>query len=248
MTHETHTSLGDPTARDAQRLPFVEAFGPTIQGEGPAAGRLATFIRFGGCNLSCSWCDSAYTWDADRFNLRDEIALLTAAEVLDQTPAAPLFIITGGEPLLNQRNPAFIAVIEALAGQGEVHVETNGTITPNADVRQHVARFSVSPKLAHAGEHKRRQNPALAPGWQTLHGMTVADLKVVVIDEDDVRAAKELADCAGWPADHVWVMPEGTTTEVLARRWPSVCEWATRHGVNATHRLHVLAWGDERGH
>ena len=40
-----------------------EVFGPTVQGEGPSCGRIATFVRLGRCDLRCSWCDTPYTWD-----------------------------------------------------------------------------------------------------------------------------------------------------------------------------------------
>ncbi|HHK7228110.1 TPA: hypothetical protein ACQXLV_002143, partial [Streptococcus pneumoniae] len=46
---------------NVERLPVSEVFGPTIQGEGPHAGRTCHFIRLGGCNLSCSWCDTPYS-------------------------------------------------------------------------------------------------------------------------------------------------------------------------------------------
>ena len=50
-------------------LPLSEVFGPTFQGEGPHAGRRCAFVRLGGCNLSCEWCDTPYTWDATRYDL-----------------------------------------------------------------------------------------------------------------------------------------------------------------------------------
>lgn len=251
MMHDetTEAILDDPAFRTDGSLPFVETFGPTIQGEGPAAGQLSTFVRFGGCNLSCSWCDSAYTWDGSRYSLRDEITMLSVREIVERMPDSRLIIVTGGEPLLNQKNPAFVHFLTVLKDAGkEVHVETNGTIRPADEVATLVDHFSVSPKLGHAGMHKKSQSPVMHTGWADLHEMTDAHLKVVVITEDDVEATVELARKHGWPAHRVWVMPEGTEKSVLDHRWPLVCEWATKYGVNATHRLHVLSWGDERGH
>lgn len=243
------TVMADSAHSSDGSLPFVETFGPTIQGEGPAAGQLSTFVRFGGCNLSCSWCDSAYTWDGSRYSLRDEITMLSVREIVERMPDSRLIIVTGGEPLLNQKNPAFVQFLTVLKDAGkEVHVETNGTIRPTDEVATLVDHFSVSPKLGHAGMHKKSQSPVMHTGWADLHEMTDAHLKVVVITEADVEATVELARKHGWPAHRVWVMPEGTEKAVLDHRWPLVCEWATKYGVNATHRLHVLSWGDERGH
>lgn len=236
--------------RPRAKLPFTEAFGPTIQGEGPASGRVADFLRFGGCNLSCSWCDSAYTWDSSQFNLREQITMMTADEVLEASPStAPIMVVTGGEPLLNQHHPAFVDVLAGLVARGqEVHIETNGTLPPLPSIREHVTLFIVSPKLLHAGLHKRSQSPALNKGWADLHGTINAHLKIVVQTPEDIAAAAQIAQDHNWPRERVWVMPEGTTPEVLNHRWPMVCTEAARLGINATHRLHVLAWNDERGH
>ena len=231
------------------KLPYVEAFGPTIQGEGAAAGRVSSFVRFGGCNLSCSWCDSPYTWDAERFDLRQEITMLGVDEILARVPEAPLTIVTGGEPLLNQRKPEFHELLTRLRARGtEIHVETNGTIVPNAETVALVDVFMVSPKLPHAGEHKRTQDPALARGWQLIHGTAEAHLKVVCETVEDVHRTRDLADRHSWPAHHVWIMPEGTTTDVLNTRFPILADAAVALGINLSHRLHVIAWGDKRGH
>ena len=233
----------------ATALPFVEAFGPTLQGEGPAAGRLSSFVRFGGCNLSCSWCDSPYTWDADRFDLRQEIQLLEPEEIVDRVPEAPIVVITGGEPLLSQRKAGWESFLKFLKARGaELHMETNGTIVPNTVTLAYVDVFIVSPKQAHAGSHKRTQNPALHFGWARLHDDHEAHLKIVVEDAAGVAAAADLAENHHWPRTQVWVMPEGTTSEALAARFPEVATAATEHRINCSHRLHVLAWTDARGH
>src|SRR5699024_11440650 len=97
--------------------------------------------------------------------------MLGAAEILARIPEAPLTIVTGGEPLLNQRKPEFHELLTRLRARAtEIHVETNGTIVPNAETVALVDVFMVSPKLPHAGEHKRTQDPALARGWQLIHG------------------------------------------------------------------------------
>ncbi|URM86450.1 QueE-like preQ0 pathway protein [Mycobacterium phage Hilltopfarm] len=235
---------------DAMVLPVSEVFGPTIQGEGPHQGRAVQFVRLGGCNLSCDWCDTPYTWDGSRFNLREENPLTTVADVLARVIPWLTVVISGGEPLIHQAKPAWQELLHGLHQQNcRIHVETNGTINPNDVTRRYVEHYSVSPKLPHAGSHKRSQNPALAIGWRRGKwpvGVGRA-LKVVVRDGADVSAAFDLADANAWPLDEVWVMPEGTTTEQLQARWPEVAETAAYYGINASHRLHVLAWGDRKG-
>jgi 7-carboxy-7-deazaguanine synthase len=230
-------------------LPVSEIFGPTLQGEGPAAGRCATFVRFMGCNLSCSWCDTAYTWDATRHDLRAGTTHLSPAVIAASvtTIGAPIVVLTGGEPLLNQDRPGWTELLGLLVRRHRIHLETNGTELPNWPTLRHAETICVSPKLANAGKHRGHQDPTLNEGYTALAQTHKSiHLKVVCQDADDVTNAAQLA--IGWPPDRVWVMPEGTTPEVLAQRWPIIAEAAARHRINATHRLHVLAWGDERGH
>lgn len=227
-------------------LPLVEAFGPTIQGEGPGAGRNAAFLRLGGCNLSCSWCDSAYTWDGQRFDLRQQITMATVDQIMGQLPDAHIVVVTGGEPLLHQVNPLWRDLLTALSARYlELHLETNGTIAPTGLTEIAFAVINVSPKLPHAGPHRGRQNPEMSSAWA---GVGQAVLKVVCRNASDVDEAVWLAKRMGFDLARLWVMPEGTTPQVLGTRWPAIAQAAAAAGINATHRLHVLAWNDERGH
>lgn len=238
-----------PGAGGTPRLPVSEVFGPTIQGEGPYAGRVAWFVRLGGCNLSCSWCDSAYTWDAQRFDLRHEIQMTPVPEVLARIPPSSLVILTGGEPLLHQNRPAWRALCDGLRARDcTLHVETNGTIAPSAATRDSVQTFVVSPKLKNAGPHRENADPALRTAWVEVAESGNAHLKVVCASVEDVADAVDLARTIGWPPGQVWVMPEGMTAQELNGRWHTIAEAAAHAGINATHRLHVLAWQDCRGH
>lgn len=49
-----------------KKIPVLEIFGPTIQGEGMVIGQKTMFVRTGGCDYRCSWCDSAFTWDGSQ--------------------------------------------------------------------------------------------------------------------------------------------------------------------------------------
>jgi len=230
-------------------LPVSEIFGPTLQGEGPFAGQSVQFLRLGGCNLSCSWCDTPYTWDGSRFNLREEIKGLSGEEIVKQLDRALPLVISGGEPLLHQENPVFCAILgSARLMPIPVHIETNGTIEPSKYVQHHVSAFAVSPKLAHAGRHRGRQDPAMHPIWAEIaRKRRWVFLKIVVQDEHDVGQAVALADLIGWPRSQTWVMPLGTSTADLLRNWPQIASAAAKHRINATQRLHVLAWGDTKG-
>lgn len=227
-------------------LPLSECFGPTIQGEGPHAGRVVQFIRLGGCNLACSWCDTPYTWDSTRYTLSVENPRTAVTEIIAGVIGDLAVVVSGGEPLLHQHKQAWAALLDGLEQRGcEVHVETNGTITPNEVTARHVTHYSISPKLPNAGTHKPGQNPKLAAGWSAVTTSTA--FKFVCRDAADVNVAVSYADTHGLPRSRVWVMPEGRSTAELEQRWPAVADAAVHHRVNATHRLHVLAWGDTKG-
>jgi organic radical activating enzyme len=232
-------------------LPLTEVF-TTVQGEGPAAGQPATFIRTGGCNLSCSWCDSPFTWDSTRFDMREEIARRDVPSVLEAVDA-PIAVITGGEPLLHQRGDAWWQLLKGLRDRGkQIHLETNGTIAPNTATASTVDLAVVSPKLPHAEADARvGTNPINVDAlraWADLARAGRAILKVVVRTEADCRLALDVAGWAGFPDRAVWLMPEGVSAAELAPRYRMAADFAVAHGINVTHRLHVLAWGEERGH
>lgn len=226
-------------------LPISEVFGPTLQGEGPYAGRTVQFVRLGGCNLACTWCDSAYTWNAARFDLRTEIVSTPVDDVLAQlVPGVPV-VLSGGEPLLHQNSPAFNAFVDGLVYRGHhLYVETNGTLRPSTQLVSAATHFAVSPKLSHAGDHKPTQDPTPWNGWHTI---PQAVFKYVVQDEVDVATVVSITDALQMPRSRVWVMPLGTTNEELLDHWPAIATAAATQHVNATQRLHVLAWGDTKG-
>lgn len=227
-------------------LPWVETF-LSIQGEGPRAGRRCAFVRLGGCNLSCSWCDSAFTWDSSRFNLREEIKSKSVDEIIDGLPRVDEVVLTGGEPLMHQNNPSWAALLRRLASRSIfIAVETNGTIAPNPTTQTFVGHYSISPKLANAGEHKRGQSPQLAD-WPAAVRLRNTCLKIVVSDAAEVAEAASLADRHGWPRWATWVMPEGTTTDSLLSNFREIVEEALRQELNVSQRIHVFAFGDERG-
>jgi len=236
----TATAAGDT-------LVLSEVFGPTVQGEGPAVGRRCGFVRLGGCNLTCTWCDTAYTWDADRYDLRAELTRTPVGDILDQVDAmdVPMVVISGGEPLLHQLQPGWRSLLGGLAARGiDVHVETNGTRPPAPYTRAAVAQFVVSPKLAHAGdpEDKRIVPPALA----ALVATDKAVFKFVATSTDDLPEIAAVAAAAGIPDRLVWVMPEGVTPDAVVAGGAAIADAVVSRGWNLTTRLHVLCWPKER--
>ncbi len=216
----------------------------SIQGEGPAAGQYAAFLRLAGCNLSCSWCDTAYTWDASQYRLKDHVEHLTVDHILGLIgDDIRLLILTGGEPLIQQSQPAMNELLTGLPGRVRLHVETNGTIAPTLAMLDRVSVWMVSPKLDNAGPHRGHQNPKIHDWWINSRPMA-AYLKMVCQSEVDAYHAVLYADALGWPRHRVWLMPEGNDSSSVAERWVAVANTAVTYGCNATHRLHVLAgWG-----
>lgn len=230
-------------------LAVSEVFGPTVQGEGPSTGRSAVFLRFMDCNLACSWCDTPYTWDATRFDLDAETTYRTPAELARfvHDAAAPLVVITGGEPMLLSRRPAFLHLLERLGELPvEVEVETNGTIPPHRPVTD-AARYNVSPKLGNAGmPTTRTQRHRALHAYTALAHAGRAVFKFVASHPDDLDEVAALVDTFGIPDRAVWIMPEGTTVvRLIDTARVLAAEVATR-GWNLTPRLHALLWPGER--
>ena len=101
----------------------IETF-TSIDGEGPSAGELATFIRFSGCNLRCLWCDTKYSWDG---TCTPE--LMTAREIYAyiKEAGAQNVTLTGGEPLIQEN----IGDLIELLGKDDaltIRIETHGGV------------------------------------------------------------------------------------------------------------------------
>ena len=82
-----------------KKLPLVEEF-YTIQGEGFHTGKAAYFIRIGGCDVGCSWCDTKFSWDPELHPLVDTDIIVRNA---NQSECSAV-VITGGEPSLYNLN------------------------------------------------------------------------------------------------------------------------------------------------
>lgn len=100
-------------------LPVMEYF-YTIQGEGFHQGRAAYFIRLGGCDVGCVWCDVKESWDADK---HPKYAVSSIVAEVKKTPAE-MVVITGGEPLLHNLD---ILTNELQQAGLETNIETSGS-------------------------------------------------------------------------------------------------------------------------
>ena len=225
------------------QLVVTEVFGPTFQGEGPSLGRRAGFVRLGRCNLSCSFCDTPYTWDWERHDPAKELSRIDVCDLAAQVRAmhVPLVVVTGGEPLLQQSH--LVEFLSELHPSHEVEIETAGTLAPSDQLVSLVTRFNVSPKLSNSGmDMERRYKPAVLRALQATHK---AAFKFVITDEESLEEVAHIVDeCR---LHDVWVMAEGTTPEDITGRSRDLAGAVLRRGWNLTTRLHVLLWGDERG-
>jgi organic radical activating enzyme len=229
---------------DGATLKLSEIF-ESMQGEGVSTGSPTVFVRLAQCNLHCTWCDTKYTWDFERYNYDDEVREQSAEDVacLVNASATRRLVLTGGEPLLQQK--ALAAFFAALAPDIVVEVETNGTISPTPETLARVNQWNVSPKLGNAGDPKPlRLRPAVLLG---LRDAARSYLKLVVQSDADYAEADALVKELSWPRDRVLFMPEATDRDVLRARALPVAEAARARGFRFSSRLHLELWGGRRG-
>jgi organic radical activating enzyme len=217
----------------------------SIQGEGASAGESCVFVRLALCNLHCSWCDTKYTWDWDKYDYTREVRAASTSELARHLTErrARRVVLTGGEPMLQQR-----ALAELCAKLGDTiyfEVETNGTIAPVPELAARIDQWNVSPKLAHAGDPRTARIRPKALG--ALAATRRAWLKLVVASDSDLVEADALVRELEWPFDRVLLMPEAATRVELRARLPLVTEAARARGYGVSPRLHVERWDGLRG-
>lgn len=175
---------------DIVTFPIVEEF-YSIQGEGFNTGKPAYFVRFGGCNISCGWCDIKESWDASKH------PKISIDDILNKIKAhkAHAVVITGGEPLMHN----LTEICQKLHERGiERYLETSGTY----ELSGNWTWICLSPKQHH-------------PPIDSIYNHA-NELKVVI----DKRLNFSWAEsCAAKVSDscHLYIQPEwGAYNSIIA--------------------------------
>jgi len=217
----------------------------SVQGEGVSAGVPSTFVRLAICNLRCSWCDTAYTWDWDRFAKSEQVMELDCADVVAAVRALPPknVVVTGGEPLVQKRVLAALAA-ELKHDGYRIEFETNGTIAPG-ELGSLADQWNVSPQLKNSGNEGLDRLPDAS--LRDFAARENAFFKFVVDAPEDLAEVEDLRERFAIPTRRVVLMPQGTTAAELNARSPWLAEACTERGYRFSSRLHILIWGDKRG-
>lgn len=229
-----------------------EIFGPTIQGEGALAGRITVFVRTGGCDSRCSWCDTLY---AVLPEYKNQWMKMSAAQIIAKIEEHSL-----GKPVLvtvSGGNPALQPLSELLElGHARGHrfaLETQGTKSP--DWLSHLDFLTISPKPPSSGMKFDLEALQRCVEQGSRDGRAQLSLKVVVFDEADYEFAQKV--CREFPGIPFY-LSVGTDTTARAQNDTAQItqgiEWliarATRDGWNEAiilPQIHVLLWGQKRG-
>jgi organic radical activating enzyme len=184
---------------DGSLLPLMEDF-YTIQGEGFHSGKAAYFIRLGGCDVGCHWCDVKESWNA-------ELHPLTSVEVIVANASkypAKTVVVTGGEPLLYNLD----LLTSKLKEKGiKTFIETSGAypLSGNWDW------ICLSPKKF------KGPTPSIAP--------LAGELKVIVFNKSDFDWAEEHAKLVS-PSCKLYLQPEWSKADQMT---PQIIEYVKDH-------------------
>ncbi|MDP9836159.1 7-carboxy-7-deazaguanine synthase [Neorhizobium huautlense] len=239
----------------SEKIRISEIFGPTIQGEGMLIGQPTVFVRTGGCDYRCSWCDTLHAVDSEyRHNW-------LAMEV--ETIWSQVHYLSGGVPLtvsLSGGNPA-IQPLGGLIKRGKQDgyrfaIETQGSVA--RDWFADLDFLVLSPKPPSSG--MKTDWDILADCLATAGGGPRIGLKFVVFDDADYAFAKDAA--ARLPDLPVYLQPGNHTPPppddddaridldgIMDRMLWLVDKVTADRWFYATvlPQLHVLLWGNKRG-
>lgn len=246
----------------------------TVQGEGKLLGTSCLFIRTSGCNLRCAWvgadgngspCDTPYSSHHPEKNMIevDDVVKLVHANIGKMKHV----VVSGGEPTMQQGLSELLVKLQSLG----LHttIETNATIF-NANIARYTNLVSMSPKLASSTPHQpnlKNTGIAYSEHWARKHDAKRRNieaiqqyidyairygndfqLKFVVQNPMDIVEIETdfLAHLSGVAPDDVVLMPEGTSSDMLADRSYWAIEAAVERGWRFTPRLHIELFGKAR--
>lgn len=172
----------------------------TLQGEGLYTGVAAYFIRLGGCDVGCVWCDVKESWDASVHPVMTNVEIAQVASAHE----GRLAVITGGEPAMHNLAP----LCDELHNAGfRIHIETSGAHPLSGDIDF----VTLSPKKFKAplDECLRRAN----------------ELKVVVFNKSDFEWAEQHAAKVG-PDCKLYLQPEWGKRDVVS---PMIIDYIKLH-------------------
>jgi len=224
----------------------------TLQGEGPTLGMPAVFLRLHLCNLKCDWsdhggeiCDAWYTWKTDTEEYWNEHHIIKFSEVLQymQNNNCRRLVITGGEPLLQQRH--IIAFLEKTPVNYQIEIETNGTIELDARLQQfaHV-QINCSPKLHKSGNEERKA--LVESALESIDSFSNSNFKFVVVDEEDLGEVSQIQNKYNLSRDKIIIMPEGTDASLLSIKMIELADKIKALGYRLTPRLQCFLYGNTR--
>lgn len=233
----------------------------TFQGEGTSIGMPVTFLRLAVCNLHCVWCDTWYTWNfgkgdgvEKRFGsptvkMADEVHEMDTVAVAKRLAKLQTknLVISGGEPMLQQKNLMELFEFGGLRNHylKHVEIETNGTIPLVPGFIDNISQINCSPKLENSGNSKvvRFKLDVLKQYLDTGK----AWFKFVVTSEKDLDEVKEIVKEVEITPDRVILMPQGKTKDEQEVFQEKTAALAAKCGWRFTPRLHILLYGTKRG-
>jgi 7-carboxy-7-deazaguanine synthase len=237
---------------DGQKFPVVEIFGPTMQGEGAMCGKRSHFLRLGGCDFRCTWCDSMHAVDPNLVKANSDWLLPREIESrLEALPPSPWITISGGNPVIWD----LIDLVLLLNPVWKLAVETQGS--QYRDWVKECQLVTVSPKGPSSGMlhmfHMSQLEPyaKLAREWNPVP----VNFKVVVFNGDDLEFAREIhREFPQIP----FFLSVGThqDPELASLRWDICSNWRVLvekvlrmndlADVTVLPQTHVLLWGHDR--
>lgn len=180
-------------------FPLMEHF-YTIQGEGFHSGEPCYFLRLGGCDVGCVWCDVKESWDAD---LHPKVSIVQMTEWV-KASGATRCVITGGEPLMYDLKP----LTDALhANNIKVYIETSGVYQLTGDLDW----ICLSPKKFKKPDSSIYQH--------------ADELKIIVYHVSDLKWGEEHAELVRKDC-HLFFQPEWSKEKEML---PLIIEYIKAH-------------------